>query len=129
MSALEKLKTKLIKYPQLEVEGKGNEITIKAQDEQGFDITLYDDSGILTVAFGNWHCEFDTEEEALNIIAFGLSDECRLRELKKGKTIYKWVVESFVNGNWVHSYTTGLIFYPYWKSTTEIVYRNYVISS
>ena len=129
MSVIEKLEEKLVNYPQLEVLKKDNEITIKAKDEKGFDITLYDDSGRLTVAFGNWHNEFDTEEEAINIIGFGLSNECRLKEFKKGKTIYKWVVESLEDGKWVECFTTGLIFYPFWRKTSEEIFQNNVINS
>jgi len=133
MNPIEVIKEKLKKYPSLRFTEDKNSITVHTPNkETGFDVSLYIDTGsysTYTIAFGNWHNEFDTVDEALNMFAFGLSNECRLRELRKGNTIYKWVVESLVDGNWVKSYTTGLLIFPFWRKTTESVFQNNVITS
>jgi hypothetical protein len=131
MSLIEEIKDKLRNYPSLSYSETENSITIHVPDrEAGFDISLYIDSGAYTaytVAFGNWHGPFDTEEEAGEFVAFGLSDQCRMRELSRGDTPYKWVVESFRNGKWVMVQEAGLLFFPFWKKKIEKVFQNSIM--
>jgi hypothetical protein len=67
----------------------------------GFTVTLHvGGEGGYTVFFDGWHEDFDNQEEALNCFAFGLSDECRLKECRRGSFAYKWTVESNEHGQW-----------------------------
>jgi len=131
MSLINEIKYKLQKYPSLSYSESENSITIHTPNrETGFDISLYIDIGeykAYTVAFGNWHGPFDTEEEAGEFVAFGLSNECRVREIFRGKSPCKWVIESLQNGNWIMKQETGLLFFPFWKKKTEKIYQNSII--
>ena len=131
MSLINEIKDKLEKYPSLNYSESENRLTIHTPNkETGFDISLYIDIGeytAYTVAFGNWHGQFDSEEEAGEFVAFGLSSDCRMRELTRGNSPYKWVIESFQNGKWVMEQETGLLFIPFWKKKTEKIYQNSII--
>ncbi len=131
MNLIDEIKGKLQKHPSLSYSESTNSITIHTPNkETGFDISLYIDKGAYTaytVAFGNWHGQFDTEDEAGEFVAFGLSSECRMRELTRGNSPYKWVVESLHNGKWVMQQETGLLFFPFWKKKTEKIYQNSII--
>jgi hypothetical protein len=128
MSLISEIKDKLKKHPSLSYSESENSITIHTPIKKtGFDISLYIDTGeytAFTVAFGNWHGQFDTEEEAGEFVAFGLSSECRMRELTRGNSPYKWVIESLQNGKWVLEQETGLLFFPFWKKKAEKIYQN-----
>ena len=58
--------------------------------------------------FNGWREDFQQPEEALDCFAFGLSDECRLKETRRGSFAYRWTVESKQNGEWVADSETGL---------------------
>src|SRR5262249_14251262 len=47
-----------------------------------------------TVYFNGWHENFSDPSEALDCFVFGLSDECRLKEHRRGNVAYRWTVES-----------------------------------
>jgi len=131
MSLVNEIKDKFKKYPSLRYSESENSITIHTPNkETGFDITLYVDTNeytTYTVAFGNWHGPFDTEEEVGKFVAFGLSSECRMRELYRGSSPYKWVIESLQDGEWVMVQETGLLFFPFWKKKSEKIYQNSII--
>ena len=131
MSLINEIKNKLQKHPSLNYSESENSITIHTPNiESGFDISLYIDRGeykAYTVAFGNWHGEFDTEEEAGEFVAFGLSSECRMRELARGSIPYKWIIESLQDGKWAMEQESGLLFFPFWKKKTETIYQNSII--
>ena len=132
MSLITEVKTRVLKYPSLSVSEVEHGIIIYTPDqENGFNISLFVDTAedytVYTVAFGNWHGHFDTEEEAGNFVAMGLTDQCRLREISWGSKPSKWVVESLQNGRWVMEQTTGSLFFPFWKKRSEKVLQNSVL--
>ena len=129
MSAIEKLEQKLKKYPHVSYAVEGNSLTIRPVTEDGFLIPLTQEPDEFTVSFGNWHGHFDTEEEALNYIAFGLSDSCRLREIRRGGKPYKWIVEYKDGGVWHTDYITGWPSFRFWHKKEEVVYQNRVLTA
>ncbi len=40
----------------------------------------------------------------------------------RGKSAHKWTLESLEDGQWVEDSTTGLLFFPFWRSE-RIEYR------
>ena len=129
MSAIELVKEKLQKYPQTKYKVEGSIITILPVDVSGFTVSLEDQDGEYTVFFEGWHEHFNNEEEALNCVAFGLSDSCRLREIRRGGKPHKWIVEFLENGAWKTDSETGLLVFGFWKKQSEKVYRNNIIKS
>lgn len=81
-----------------------------------------------TVFFNGWHEDFESPEEASNVFALGLSDECRLREYRRGEFAYKWTVESLEEGKWEEQSTTGLFIFPFWRTRRLHYLQNKLLS-
>ena len=122
MNVIEQIREKLKSYPSVESKKTVNSIAVLPSSDEGFEVRLDDNGETYTVSFEGWHEEFESAEEALDCFAFGLSSECRLKELRKGGSPYRWIVESKVDGSWSSDSETGLLIYPFWKRS-EIVYR------
>jgi hypothetical protein len=118
MSAIEVIKEKLKKYPQLTYRIDDNKISVEPTSRTGFTVSLIEHSPGFTVGFDGWHEEFDNEEEALNCFGFGLSDTCRLKVVKRGGVPCSWSVERKHGEEWHDLGATGLIFVPFWKKKT-----------
>ena len=129
MSAIDKIKDKLRKYPQLNCQIEGNKISVEPLSAIGFTVWLIDNKPGYTVGFDGWHEEFDNEDEALNCFAFGLSDGCRLKVVKRGNTPYSWSVESKEGDEWNEDSKTGLIFVPFWKTKSIEYLSNPIIKT
>jgi hypothetical protein len=65
-------------------------ISVLPSADNGFTVTLRVSGEGYTVFFDGWHEDFNDQEEALNCFAFGLADECRLKESRRGGFAYKW---------------------------------------
>ncbi len=127
---IEKIISRLKKYPEAEYELNEESITVNPTTENGFHVSLTDNgNGNYTVAFDFWHEEFDNESDALNCFVFGLSEDCRLKLTKKGKRTIKWTVESNENDKWIEECTTGLLSLSFWKRTESEYLQNDLIKS
>jgi hypothetical protein len=129
MSAIVAIKEKLEKYPQVKYAVEGNLIKIFPVNEYGFNVVLEEQNFEYTVFFEGWHEHFTSEQEALNCVAFGLSDCCRIKEISRGGKPHRWVVEHFNNGVWETDSETGLIVFGFWKKKTEKILQNNIIKS
>ena len=77
--AIDQLAAKLAKYPAAEVSRAESSISIRPPGDSGFPVDVHADAGHYTVFFDRgWHEEFDTEQDVLNCVGFGLSSSCRL---------------------------------------------------
>jgi hypothetical protein len=108
--------------PSLSTRVECDTITVEPRDQNGFPVWLSVEGGSYTVGFDGWHEEFDSEEEALNCFAFGLSADCRLKVVFRGKLAHRWTVESKTNGAWREDSTTGLLVFPFWRRP-HVVYK------
>ena len=114
MSVLEKVRDRLrTKHADLRYTEANGTITVHAPVPAGFDVWISEE---LIVGYDGWHEHFDTPEKALECFAFGFSDQCRLRVSYRGKFAHKWTLESLVGGQWVEDSTTGLLFFPFWRT-------------
>lgn len=129
MSAISKIKEKLKNYPELKYQVVGNSISIPPILSTGFTIWLTENISGFTVGFDGWHEEFDHENDALNCIAFGLSDQCRLKIVKYGKIACSWTLEMKNEHGWAEESRTGLIFIPFWKKRSVEYLTNSIIKS
>jgi hypothetical protein len=125
-SAIEAIREKLQRYPQLRADETGTSITVRQQQSEGFPVRLDEQRGGYTVSFAGWHEEFDSESEALNCFAFGLSESCRLRVLSRGSFDYHWTVQHFRDGAWHDDSDTGLLVFPFWLRRHERYLQNHV---
>ena len=125
--AIEQIKERLRKYPQVRYEADASSITVLPTSNDGFTVGLDVHQGRYTVSFNGWHEDFGKEDEALECFAFGLSDECRLKECRRGNFAYRWTVESTQAGNWVADSETGLFLFPFWKPKRVCYLQNNLI--
>ena len=128
MNAIEKIKTKLLKYPHVKYESSDSAISAFPTTDKGFTVGLIVNQKVYTVSFNGWHQDFQSEEEALNCFAFGLSNECRLKEYRRGNFAYKWSIESQENEEWIEDSTTGLLLFPFWKKAEVYNLQNNLIN-
>ena len=68
MDALEVLKTKLLKYPDLPNEQ--NEKSLSIMPEGGFTVSFHENETGYTVGYEGWHEDFSNADEALDCFAF-----------------------------------------------------------
>jgi hypothetical protein len=127
VTAIEKIKAKLAKYPDTSFRIEGNSIFVCPEGENGFEVGLIQAEGEYTVCFEGWHETFSNENEALNCFSFGLSTKCRLKEFRYGDFAYKWVVESNQKGSWIEYGTTGLLLFPFWRKKSVVYLQNQLV--
>ena len=128
MNPIDEIKTKLRDYPDVKYESTDSSITVLPSSDTGFNVTLEIAPGNYTVSFNGWHENFADASEALDCFAFGLSDECRLKEHRRGRFAYRWTVESKQNGQWVADSETGLFIFPFWKRAEVVYLQNSLMS-
>lgn len=129
MKPIDEIKSRLRKYPHVQFTCDDCSITVLPTSDDGFDVTLTENAtNSFTVSFAGWHEDFDDAEEALNVFSFGLSDECRLREYRRGGFAYKWTVESLKDGEWRADSTTALVLYPFWRRAEVRELQNNLLS-
>ena len=127
MPAIKTIRRKLQRYPELRYDETSDSIIVHPPSSEGFAVALYQRDGAYTVSFAGWHEEFNSEGEVLNCFAFGLSEECRLRVLSRGRWDYRWIVQHIVEGAWQDESETGLIFFPFWLPRRERILQNHAI--
>lgn len=136
MNAIAEIKERLLKYPQAKYEHTGNQITVLPQDERGFAVSLVDNAPHYTVAFNSWHDEYEDVEQALNVFAFGLSDDCRLKVTCRGRFAYVWTVEEkggsgeWFSCEWIGLNEVGLLVPPlFWLRKHHVYLQNTLLKS
>ena len=130
MNPINEIREKLKKYPHLKVEEENLSITVKAESNDGFDVSFVEDESEYTVYFEGWHEHFEKtdSEGALNCFAFGLSDSCRIKEYSRKGKAYKWILESNENGEWLSYSTTGLLSFNFFRKPEVRYLQNKVIN-
>jgi len=129
MDPIEEIKTRLGKYPNVRYKTGSSSITVLPTSEDGFTVVFDVAHDRYIVFFNGWHEDFKDVSEALNCFAFGLSDECRLKEYRRGGFAYRWIVESKDNGQWVEGSETGLFLFPFWKQSNVVYLQNNLITT
>ncbi len=115
MSGIERVREKTVGNPQLVVtEGTGY-IQVRPQGELSFTVGLVEEKSRYTVYFEGWHEQVETAEEALNLLAMGLSSDVRLKVISRGATDHCWTLETRDESGWTEAGTTGLLFFPFWR--------------
>lgn len=129
MNPIEEIKAKLHKYPSAKYESDASSISVLPASDAGFTVRLEAAHSRYTVFFNGWHEESSDAGEALDCFAFGLSDECRLKEFRRGKFPYRWIVESKQNGKWIPDSETGLFIFPFWKPKEVVYLQNNLVTA
>jgi hypothetical protein len=128
--AIDQLIAKLARYPEADITRSGSSISIRPPDDAGFTVELLVGADGYTVFFdGGWHEQFDTEDEAINCVGFGLSSSCRLAVTYRGSTPCSWAVQSLQGGDWKTDSLTGLLIFPFWRRPRIVFKQNDLTAS
>jgi len=123
--AVDQIAAKLARYPEAKLTRSDNSITIRPPGDTGFTVELHLGSDHYTVIFdGGWHEDFDTEEDAINCVGFGLSSSCRLAVTYRGSTPSSWAVQSHGGSDWKTDSVTGLLIFPFWRRPRVVFKQN-----
>lgn len=126
--AVDQLVAKLAKYPEARVTRTDDSISIQPGRDAGFSVELHVDADHYTVYFdGGWHEDFDTSEEALKCVGFGLSSSCRLAVTYRGRFPCRWAVQSRQGGEWITDSVTGLLIFPFWRRPRVVFKQNNLV--
>ena len=130
MTAIAKIENKLKKYSSVRYSVVDDTITVEAADTDGFSVWLTEKKPGYTVGYDGWHDEFDDEEDALAAFAFGLSDDCRLKVVRRGDSDCAWIVEGKdEDGGWSGDSTTQLLLTPFWRKKSFVYRQNKLITN
>lgn len=129
MSALDAIRTKLKKYPQVRFVEDINSIVVLPVDDSGFPVSFFVEANEYVVGFDGWHEHFESEDEAYECFALGLSDVCRLRVERRGDLTVKWTAEHNDASEWRVLGSTGLLFVPFWRKKSEEFLTNGLFSA
>ena len=128
--AIDRLVAKLARYPEADITRSGSSISIRPPGDAGFTVQLLVDANGYTVFFdGGWHEQFDTEDEAIKCVGFGLSSFCRLAVTYRGSTPCSWAVQSLQGGDWKTDSLTGLLIFPFWRRPRIVFKQNDLTAS
>ena len=128
MDLIEELKNKLSNLPNVRFESDQTSLTVFPADANGFEVGVVKNGDNYTVFFNGWHEDFDSMEETTTVFGLGLSDECRLREYRRGTFAYKWTMETLEDGKWEEQSTTGLLLFPFWRRSETRYLQNSFLS-
>lgn len=101
-------------------------VRIEPCGSNGFAVELFGDDEKWTVhcGTGGFHETFNSAEEALNFVAWCYSGTARLREMWRGNSPEKSVLEGCDDGEWRQVSVTGFFFVPFWRKRREIILQN-----
>ena len=129
MGAIEKIVQKLRGHPELNWAIDGGSLNVDPVSPDGYRVWIDCSDGKFTVGFDGWHEHFDDEDEALDCFAFGFSDQCRLKVVRRGDFDCAWTLESQEHDTWIEDSTVGLFMVPFWRKKSVIYKRNALQSS
>lgn len=115
MGAVEQILERHRRHPDAAYRVSGRMITIDPTTANGFLVSLEEGSDEWIVSFEGWHEHFQSEDDALNCFAYGLSERCRLRIDYRGSFAHRWALEERSDDGWREESVTGLLFYPFWR--------------
>jgi hypothetical protein len=125
---LSALVEKLKRYPHVGYRLVRSGCEIDPPNDGGFKIglSLQGDSWVVTFGEGGMHEHFSDPADALDFVAFGLSDSCRLRETV-APFVRRSIVERRDQSGWTRVYEVGTLSWPVAFRTRERVFQNTLI--
>lgn len=130
LSPIDRVANKLQSYPQVRYEllGDGSGIEIEAPNSGGFSVSLVHNPPEWIVHAGDrgghWH--FDDPDDALSLLAFCLSEECRLR-VTQNWLLTRSILEMREGDEWTRVLVCG-IFWPSLRRPSSVTFQNRIIS-
>lgn len=117
-------------YPGIRYTSRKNYLHIYPPAANGFPIAVEClAGGQFMVMFCYWFEVFDNEEEAIQMVRFGLSGDCRLRVSRKGTNYLEWTPQYRMRDEWFDMDSRETIYFRmsetedgtgYWQNTPLI---------
>lgn len=123
MGAIDRILERLSRRRDVSFQREGDLLRIFPRDEHGFEVALAHTEAGWTVSFDGWLQTFASEDAAVECVAFGMSDACRLRSWHRNGQTMRWTVEARIEDEWVEGRTTGLLFFSP-EAATEVRTRS-----
>lgn len=130
MKPIEQIEARLQRHPSARYVVSTDRLRLDAPQDGGFSLSIGKADGAgWTVVFGQGlHCHFADPEQASAFFFFGLSDHCRLREIRRGHTVCRAFAERRAGDSWQMVQETGLLLYPFWRRPSEYIFQNTLLS-
>lgn len=116
----------LRRHPELAYSAGPGWVRVEPPGAGGFAVELRRAGDGWTVFLGaaGFHKTFTSPEEVLDFIGWCYSGAARVREVWRGRSPQKAVLEAYEHGGWRAVSETGLIFAPFWRARREVVLEN-----
>jgi hypothetical protein len=128
MSLVQELEVHLRDIPNVRYTRGSGSITIVPEDRGGFTISVRESAGPgrrrYRVAFNRWHAAFETESDALDCVAAGLSGDYRLRVTQRGGRPFRWTLEGYEEGLWRVASTITHPIHRFWGAREVLYLKN-----
>ena len=124
---IRRIRDRAARHPELLVTEAPGWIEVRPPGVASFAIVLVDQATSYTVYFEGWHEECAGMDEALDLVAMGLSDSVRLRVVRRGTVDCSWTLEVRTPDGWEAESTTGRLLFPFWKRREMRYLQNSVI--
>jgi hypothetical protein len=117
---------KLQQHPELAYSEAPGCVRVEAPSSNGFAVELRsaDNNWMVFLGDAGFHEAFTSTEEVLNFIAWCYSGAARVREVWRGRSPQKAILEAHENGEWRAVSETRFIFVPFWRERREVILEN-----
>ncbi|MBS4045865.1 MAG: hypothetical protein KG075_05945 [Alphaproteobacteria bacterium] len=130
MNPIDEIRTRLLQYPDVQYVASTDTLRMEAPQDGGFPIYIRRHAAAgWDVTFGEGlQCHFDDAAAATEFFSFGLSDQCRLREIRRGSVVHRACAERRKGDGWEVVQETIRLLYPFWRRPSEYIFQNILLS-
>jgi hypothetical protein len=127
---IDEIRARLRQHPEVRYVASTDTLRMEAPQPGGFPIYIRRDATAgWDVTFGEGlQCHFDDAAAAAEFFSFGLSDQCRLREIRRGSVVHRAYAERHTESGWEVVQETVRLLYPFWRRPSEYIFQNILLS-
>ncbi len=130
MKPIDEIRTRLLQHPDVQYVASTDTLRMEPAQADGFAMYIRRNatSG-WDVSFGEGlQCHFEDAVTAAEFFLFGLSDQCRLREIRRGSVVHRAYAERRQGDGWEVVQETTRLLYPFWRFPSERIFRNSLLN-
>jgi hypothetical protein len=99
-------------------------IAVAPSSPNGFEVRAREGEGGGMIWLGGWHEHFDDADLALKCFLWGLTDNCRLKVVFRGRYEYAWITQGKRADVWEDDQVVGLLLVPFWRRKSVKYFQN-----
>ncbi len=130
MKPIDEIRARLLQHPDVQYVASTDTLRMDPPQADGFAIYIRRNatSG-WDVTFGEGlQCHFEDAAAAADFCLFGLSGQCRLREIRRGSVVHRACAERRQGDGWEVVQETVRLLYPFWRRPSEYIFQNILLS-